>query len=600
MAVAGSFPDVSFPDLIQFYCMSKRTVAIRVTCPDLPEASGEFFVADGELLDAKLGDRTGVDAFYRALQIHRGSFEVQVDVRPPTRSIHLPLNAVLLQGMTHMDEAGRSSTHTPSHREFLDRLEEAFQEASTQPPLNTGPVTQPLVHDAEETEGETEEEARRRKVIGLVIVASALLLGIASVAAVALLRPGFRAIGEQTTTGPAPTSAGPSEAEPFGATTAVPARGIPSAQGITDDAILFGMAAPFTGPAKELGRQTRVGIELAFAESNASGGIHGRKLTLAVEDDAFDPARVGGAMRSLWDKKKVFAFLGNVGSAAAGTAGQFALERRAILLGAFTGSAVLRREPPDRYVFNYRASDAEEMAAVFNYLLKGRGLHPEQIAIFTEDDASGEAAFQGVAKVLRQQRRDPRNALRVTYPRNTLDVDGAVARIRGHTTLIRAVVMAVPYRPAARFIEKMRAALPGLVFTNVSSVGSSTLAEELLQSGPGAADGVIVTQVVPPFETKLPAVTAYQQVLGKYLPDERPDMVSFEAWLSTRVLLAALQGAGRTLNVERLADALESVRNLDLGTGAPVSLGPSEHQASHRVWGTVLDARGHYQLLPLE
>jgi ABC-type branched-subunit amino acid transport system substrate-binding protein len=598
MAVAGSFPDVSFPDLIQFYCMSKKTVAIRVTCPDLPEASGEFFVADGELLDAKLGDRTGVDAFYRALQIHRGSFEVQVDVRPPTRSIHLPLNAVLLQGMTHMDEAGRSGAHAraPSHREFLDRLEEAFQETSTQPPLLTGPNTQPLVRDGEETEVETEEEARRRKVVGLVIVGSALVLGIASMAAVGFLRPGFRAAGEQTASAPAPNPAG--TAEPSGL--AFFGRGTASAQGITDDAILFGMAAPFTGPAKELGRQTRVGIELAFAEANAGGGIHGRKLTLTVEDDAFDPSRVGAAMHSLWDRKKVFSFLGNVGSAAAGTAGPFAVERRTLLFGAFSGSAILRREPPDRYVFNYRASDAEEMAAVFNYLLKGRGLHPEQIAVFTEDDASGEAGFQGVAKVLRQLRRDPRTALRVTYPRNTLDVDGAVVRIRNHTQAIRAVVMAVPYRPAARFIEKMRAALPGLVFTNVSSVGASALAEELLQSGPGASDGVIVTQVVPPFETKVPAVMAYQQALAKHLPDERPDAVSFEAWLSTRVLLAALQPAGRTVDVERLVDALESLRDLDLGTGALVSLGPSEHQASHRVWGTVLDARGHYQLLPLD
>lgn len=597
MAVAGSFPDVSFPDLIQFYCMSKKTVAIRVTCPDLPEASGEFFVADGELLDAKLGDRTGVDAFYRALQIHRGSFEVQVDVRPPTRSIHLPLNAVLLQGMTHIDEAGRPGAHAASHREFLDRLEEAFQELPTQPPVITGPLTQPLVRDGEETETETEEDIRRRKVVGLVIVGSALLLGIASVAAVALLRPGFRTVGESSAVSPSPSPPLPGEAS----APAVSALGrAPSAQGITDDAILFGMAAPFTGPAKELGRQTRVGIELAFAEANAAGGIHGRKLTLAVEDDAFDPARVGGAMGSLWEKKKVFAFLGNVGSAAAATAGPFAVERRALLFGAFTGSAVLRREPPDRYVFNYRASDAEEMAAVFNYLLKGRGLHPEHIAVFTEDDASGEAAFQGVAKVLRQLRRDPRTALRVTYPRNTLDVDGAVARIRSHSTPIRAVVMAVPYRPAARFIEKMRAAEPGIVFTNVSSVGSSTLAEELLQSGPGAADGVIVTQVVPPFETKVPAVAAYQQALAKHLPDEHPDVVSFEAWLSTRLLLAAVQSAGRALDVERLVDALESLRDLDLGTGALVSLGPSEHQAGHRVWGTVLDARGHYQLLPLD
>jgi branched-chain amino acid transport system substrate-binding protein len=109
-----------------------------------------------------------------------------------------------------------------------------------------------------------------------------------------------------------------------------------------------------------------------------------------------------------------------------------------------------------------------------------------------------------------------------------------------------------------------------------------------------------VTQVVAPFETQLPAVVAYQQALTKYAPDERPDAVSFEAWLATRVLLSGMKTAGRELDTERLVDALEAIRDLDLGTGAAVSFGPSAHQASHKVWGTVLDARGRYQLLPLE
>ncbi|HMK72483.1 MAG TPA: DUF4388 domain-containing protein, partial [Myxococcaceae bacterium] len=95
MAVAGNFPEVSFSELLQFYCLSKKTVAIRVSAPDLPEGRGEFFVADGELLDARFGERVGVDAFYRALDIRRGSFEVEVDVRPPARRIHVPLNEVL-------------------------------------------------------------------------------------------------------------------------------------------------------------------------------------------------------------------------------------------------------------------------------------------------------------------------------------------------------------------------------------------------------------------------------------------------------------------------------------------------------------------------
>jgi ABC-type branched-subunit amino acid transport system substrate-binding protein len=591
MAVAGNFPDVSFPDLIQFYCLSKRTVAIRVTCPDLPEASGEFYVADGELLDAKLGDRVGVDAFYRALQIHRGSFEIQVDVRPPSRSIHLPLNEVLLQGMTRMDEAGKSGPRL-THRDVLDQVEEAFADSPTQPPVVTGPLPQPEEEAEEEDPAQLATEARRRKVVGLVVVGASLMLGILAILGIGM----FRASAPSTALEMSRSTATEAVTMP-----AAPAPNAPGqlTQGVTDTSVLFGMAAPFTGPAKELGRQTRVGIELAFAEANAGGGVHGRQLQLQPEDDAFEPGRVAPAMRALWETKKVFAFLGNVGPAA-GTASAFAVDRRALLVGAFSGAAALRREPPDRYVFNYRASDAEETAAVFKYLLSARALRPEQIAVLTEDDASGDAGFDGVARVLRQLHRDPRSTLRVTYPRNTLEVDGAVARIRNHAHPIRAVVMVVPYRPAARFIERMRRISSGMVFTNVSSVGANALAEELIQSSPDAAEGVIVTQVVPPLDSELPAVAAYRAALARYLPDERPDSVSLESWLATRVLLAGLTRAGPPLDTEKLVDALESIRGLDLGTGSKVSFGPSEHQASHTVWGTMLDGHGQYRKLPLE
>ncbi len=67
-----------------------------------------------------------------------------------------------------------------------------------------------------------------------------------------------------------------------------------------------------------------------------------------------------------------------------------------------------------------------------------------------------------------------------------------------------------------------------------------------------------------------------------------------------RLLVEGLQRAGRELDTEKLVDALESIRDLDLGTGTKLSFGPSEHQASHRVWGTVLDARGRYQVFDLE
>ena len=52
----------------------------------------------------------------------------------------------------------------------------------------------------------------------------------------------------------------------------------------------------------------------------------------------------------------------------------YALDRKILFFGAFTGAGLLRNDAPDRYVFNYRASYAEETAAVVNYLVKVRRL----------------------------------------------------------------------------------------------------------------------------------------------------------------------------------------------------------------------------------
>jgi hypothetical protein len=45
---------------------------------------------------------------------------------------------------------------------------------------------------------------------------------------------------------------------------------------------------------------------------------------------------------------------------------------------------------------------------------------------------------------------------------------------------------------------------------------------------------------------------------------------------------------------------LESVRDLDIGLGTPVTFSRSEHQGVHKVWGTQLDANGHYQSIDLQ
>jgi branched-chain amino acid transport system substrate-binding protein len=371
-------------------------------------------------------------------------------------------------------------------------------------------------------------------------------------------------------------------------------------RGVTDREIRFGMAAAFSGPTKELGRQMKLGIETAFNRVNDAGGVDGRMLRLSASDDGNDPTRTLDAMKQLYDKDQVFCFIGNTGTPTAAVSVPYALERRTLFFGAFTGAPIVRHDPPDRYVFNYRASYAEETDAAVRYLVKMRRIPPRQIAVFAQQDGFGDAGFGGVAKAFRVLGLSDAAILRLNYTRNTVDVDAAVNQLKAQKPPIKAVVMVATYRAAAKLIEKTHDLFPGMIYTNVSAVGGTALADELLLLGTRYASGVVVTQVVPAVSGYSSLVLDYKNSLAKYFPGEAADYVSLEGFVSANILIQAIKRTGPQFDTEKLADVLENMRNLDLGLGTPLSYGRAEHQASHKIWGTAIDDGGKFQPIELE
>ena len=139
-----------------------------------------------------------------------------------------------------------------------------------------------------------------------------------------------------------------------------------------------------------------------------------------------------------------------------------------------------------------------------------------------------------------------------------------------------------------------------MLYSNVSFVGSTALADELMLLRPRYASGVIVTQVVPAVSGYSSIVLEYKNALAKYFPGEAPDYVSLEGYVAANVLIQGLKSTGPQLDTEKLIDVLENTRNFDLGLGANLGFGRAEHQASHKIWGTALDESGKYQAIELE
>ncbi len=371
-----------------------------------------------------------------------------------------------------------------------------------------------------------------------------------------------------------------------------------SDRGITADRVLLGMSAPFSGASRELGRGMQLGIETCLLEINKGGGIHGRELELIALDDGYEPSRTVANMAELLFERNIFAVLGNVGTPTAEVALPLALEQKVPFFGAFTGADLLRKQPPDRFVFNYRASYSEETAAIVEYFLDVAGLEPSEIAVFAQEDSFGDAGYRGVVHTL-EQRGYQASVPRLGYRRNTTALDNAVHAIVEQHPQVRALVLVATYRPAAQLIRQLTDAGRELSYASLSFVGSRAFVEELTRMGPQYTEGVIVTQVVPHFESDDPGVARYREQLAQHYPAEQPGFVSLEGYLTARIFTEALKRAGEQPTIESFVDAAESIKDLDLGIGSTLHYNRDRHQATSRVWGTVLDNAGRYQVLPL-
>lgn len=348
---------------------------------------------------------------------------------------------------------------------------------------------------------------------------------------------------------------------------------------------VFGMSTVLSGPAAHLGKNMHNGVLAAFKEINLQDGINGRSLCLVVLDDAYDPEKTVANMHILIEQENVLAIIGNVGTPTAIAAVPIVNRSHIPFYGAFTGAGILRRIPPDRYVINYRASYAEETAAMVQALVTYGQLKPNEIAFFTQRDAYGDSGFVGgIAALKRNGLKDETQITHARYERNTLAVENGLADILLANPEPKAIIIVGTYAPAAKFIRLARSYDLHSLFLNVSFVGAAPLAQALGNE----ESGVIITQVVPHLESKLPIVQNFHKALHRLNPALTSTYGALEGYIATHIFLQALKTVKGDITRESITEALEAMGEFDLGFAAPLKLSPKEHQASHQIWPTII------------
>ena len=355
------------------------------------------------------------------------------------------------------------------------------------------------------------------------------------------------------------------------------------APGVSDDRILFGQSAAFSGPAQELGRNMRLGIEAAFHEVNQQGGVHGRQLDLLSFDDAYEPEAAVANTLALAREEEAFALIGAVGTPTSRSAVPVAAEVGIPYVAPFTGAEFLRAATL-RNVINLRASYYQETEEMVARLTEDLGF--DRIAVMYQDDSFGRAGYRGVRGAL--DRRDMEPVAIGVYPRNTTVVKRGLLDLRRGAP--QAVILIGAYQPVAALIAWSRHIGLDPIFMTVSFVGSNALADEL---GPAGA-GVFVTQVVPfPSDDSIPAVAAYLRALAAYAPEAVPGFVSLEGYLAGRLAIAGIEGCGPEVDRTCFLDSLRRADAVDID-GFELRYGEDDNQGSDAVFLTVIGQDGRY------
>ncbi|MBN1774671.1 MAG: DUF4388 domain-containing protein [Deltaproteobacteria bacterium] len=103
--VSGSLADMSLPDLVQILSQGRKSGKLTVTGADGHKGEIEFL--EGRVANAAYQGRTGQEAFYAMLVIQQGTFALDAEFRPTAVVIGESAEALLLEGMRRIDEAGR-------------------------------------------------------------------------------------------------------------------------------------------------------------------------------------------------------------------------------------------------------------------------------------------------------------------------------------------------------------------------------------------------------------------------------------------------------------------------------------------------------------
>lgn len=348
------------------------------------------------------------------------------------------------------------------------------------------------------------------------------------------------------------------------------------ARGVTDTSVKIACLVDLSGPGKYGGPPIADAFRDYVAWVNDTGGVHGRKIDLIVEDNGILPNTTMAAAKKVLLKDGVFALAFNLGSAGASAIVPLCEENKAVLMP--HGANKKFYSPGNKWVFVPHTAQYDLATRAVEYVLEK---NPKaRIGIIYQDDDFGREGLEGA----RAAAAFKKTALVKEAPYKTGTIDftphmNAMREAKADTIVLWT------YLPQSAAIIKQKAKMGwkvDLISNNTTGV------PPLFALAGEQTDGYMLVTPYAPGWMDLPGIKRIKQINAKYGNPQKtlgnpayPDYLYLAGWGYIEAFVEGLRKAGRNLTPDTFVSGLESIRNHDMGGLCPdITFGPKRHVSS--------------------
>ncbi|MGH3755095.1 MAG: ABC transporter substrate-binding protein [Pseudonocardiaceae bacterium] len=289
------------------------------------------------------------------------------------------------------------------------------------------------------------------------------------------------------------------------------AKGVSTDFGVTRSDITLGALTDHSGPFKELGLGTVQGNQIWINESNAAGGICGRKIKLEVRDHGSDAGQAKIQYPEL--EPTVLGFMQILGAPVTAALRQELIDNETTAV-ALPGSSEILDNP---YVIIPGTTYDLEMINGLSYLMaQGRIRDGDTIGHIWIDDAYGANGLRGTQYFAQRHRLTVRDA---KVSSTASDLRDTVAALAGDPRVTAIALTTTPEQAASAAVANQQLGL------NVPMAGNNPVFTPRLLDGPaaGALGNLTVLASSVPFSSDVPKAQdiarVYQQGGYQGLPN---------------------------------------------------------------------------------